>query len=579
MRDKFRKRVRIISVVILLVALVLLGRLFEIQVLKGDSYREKGEGQYARENVDNFDRGSIFFTSKDGSRISAATLATGFTVALVPRDIKTPADSYQALSEIIETDINDFMEKASKEDDPYEELVRRVPSEIGYKIREAEIPGVRVFRERWRVYPGGSMAAHAVGFIGFGEDGDSLTGQSGLERFYDNELTKKNTGLYVNFFAELFTNIRNSLFVGGDRPGADLVTSIEPTVQTFAENLLEDYSKDWNPTDAGIIILEPKTGKVIALSARPTYDPNDLANADSRSFQNPITQKVYEFGSIVKPITIASALDSGAITPETAYNDKGYAVYDGARISNFDGKGRGVVPIQEILSQSLNTGVAFAVEEMGTEIFREYLDKFAIREETGIDLPNEASPLDSNLDSPRTIEYVTAAFGQGVAITPIAMARALGTLANHGLVPSPHVVVELRYPSGFSKELGWAPERRAISEESSETITRMLVEVVDTALRGGTVKIPELSVAAKTGTAQIAKAGERGYYEDRYLHSFFGYFPAYEPQFLVFLYSVAPQGARYASETWTEPFMESVRFLTTYYDIEPDRASTESPQP
>lgn len=103
----------------------------------------------------------------------------------------------------------------------------------------------------------------------------------------------------------------------------------------------------------------------------------------------------------------------------------------------------------------------------------------------------------------------------------------------------------------------------------------MLVEVVDTALRGGTVKIPELSVAAKTGTAQIARSDERGYYEDKFLHSFFGYFPAYDAKFFVFLYSVAPQGARYASETWTAPFMESVRFLMTYYDIQPDRAPAE----
>ena len=232
-----------------------------------------------------------------------------------------------------------------------------------------------------------------------------------------------------------------------------------------------------------------------------------------------------------------------------------------------------MVSIQEVLNQSLNTGVAHIVEKLGTNTFRTYLDAYGIREETGIDLPNEAEPLVSNLESPRTIEYVTASFGQGIAVTPVSMARSLATLANQGKVPSLHVVNELVYPGGVRKKNGWAPERVAVSEESAETVTRMLVEVVDTALRGGSVKIPELSIAAKTGTAQIANPNARGYYDDRYLHSFFGYFPAYDAQFLVFLYAVAPHGARYASETWTAPFMETVRFLVSYYDIQPDRAT------
>lgn len=576
MRAKFKARVRLIAVAVLLVALVLVGRLYALQIMQGADFRDRAEGQYVYGSTSNFSRGSIFFTDKTGvATTSLATLDSGFTVAVIPPDIENAEEAYTFLSERIELDREEFFQKALKENDPYEEIQRRVPSDIGDEIHEADIPGVRVFRERWRVYPGGTIAAHAVGFVGFGEDGNTLAGRYGLESFYDDVLTKEDTGLYVNFFAELFTNIRNQIFVSDNKPGADVVTSIEPTVQAFAEHLLDSYGEDWHPDDSGIIVLEPSTGRVIALAARPSYDPNNLKDADPSAFANPIVEKVYEFGSIVKPLTMAAALDSGAVTPETTYNDKGFAVYDTARISNFDGKGRGVVSMQEVLNQSLNTGVAFTVERMGTDTFREYFDRFALREETGIDLPGEVAPLVSNLESPRMIEYVTASFGQGVAVTPIAMARALGTLANHGEVPGPHIATELTYPGGASKKLGWTPDRRAISKQSSETLTRMLVEVVDSALRDGTVKIPELTVAAKTGTAQIAREGERGYYDDRFLHSFFGYFPAYEPRFLVFLYAVDPQGARYASETWTEPFMESVRFLVNYYDIQPDRAPTE----
>lgn len=572
-RTRFKRRVRIIAAAVLLAALILVGRLYDLQVMQGAEFRDRAEGQYVYGSTANFSRGTIFFTDKTGAKISAATLASGYTVAVIPGEIQDIDEAYTFLSERIALDEESFKEKAGKKDDPYEEIAHRVSSEVGSEIRDAEIPGVRVFRERWRVYPGGIVAAHAVGFVGFGEDGRTLSGRYGLERFYNDVLVKEDTGLYVNFFAELFANIRNQLFVPGDRPGADVVTSIEPTVQAFSEHILDSYGETWNPDDSGIIILEPSTGRVIALAARPAFDPNNLAEADPNAFQNPIVEKVYEFGSIVKPLTIAAALDSGVITRETTYNDQGFAIYDGARISNFDGKGRGIVSMQEVLNQSLNTGVAHAVEKMGTDTFREYFDRFALREETGIDLPNEVAPLVSNLESPRMIEYVTASFGQGIAVSPIAMARALGTLANHGEVPGPHIGEELQYPGNFPKKLGWTPERRAISKQSSEELTRMLVEVVDTALRDGTVRIPELTVAAKTGTAQIAEGG--GYSEDRFLHSFFGYFPAYEPEFLVFLYAVAPKGARYASETWTDPFMESVRFLVNYYDIEPDRAPTE----
>ena len=449
-----------------------------------------------------------------------------------------------------------------------------MPSDIGGRIREESLLGVRVSREWWRLYPGKETAAQTIGFMGFGE-GDSLVGQYGLERFYNTVLTKPNTGLYVNFFADIFANVSARLFSDGNRAGADVITSIEPTTQTFLETTLRTYNEDWNPQEIGAIIMRPDTGEIVALASLPTFDPNNLNDADPNALANPLVERVYEFGSIAKPLTVAAGIDAGVITPETTYNDKGYAIYDGARISNFDGKSRGVVLMQEILSQSLNTGVAFIVEKLGTETFREYMDLYGLREETGIDLPNEAVPIVSNLESPRTIEYVTASFGQGIAVTPVAMTRALATLANDGLVPGPHIATALKYPDGGIKKMGWTPERRALSKETAETVTTMLVEVVDTALRNGSVKIPEMSVAAKTGTAQIARSDARGYYEDRFLHSFFGYFPAYDPEFIVFFYAVAPQGARYASETWTNPFIETVRFLTSYYVIQPDRAPTE----
>jgi len=574
MRANFVFRVRLIAFAIFLIALVLLVRLYFVQVVNGDEYRLKAESQYVSQSVNRIDRGTIFFTPRRGLPISAATVEAGYTVSLNPSIITNPQQTYDVLKKYFpELDSSNFLAKATKQNDTHEEIQRKVSEDVGKQIIEESIPGVDVSRERWRFYPGGSLAAHAIGFLGYADDGVTLTGRYGLERFYNDTLTKSDGGLYVNFFADLFTNIRSQFSNGDAAPGADLVTSIEPSVQQYLEGILETYQSDWNPEVEGAIIMNPKTGAILAMAARPTFDLNNFQNEKASSFSNPLVEDVFEFGSTMKPLTMAAGIDAGAITPDTEYTDKGYVIYDGARVENYDGKGRGRVPMQQILSESLNTGIAFVVDRMGTNTLKDYFEKYGLTEETGIDLPSEARPLVSNLQSPRKLEYVTAGFGQGIAVTPIAMARALATLANEGAVPSPHVGVEFDYGGGITKKLGWSPERQAISPQSAETVTRMLVEVVDKALRGGTVKIPEYAIAAKTGTAQIARTDARGYYDDRYLHSFFGYFPAYDPQFLIFFFAAEPKGARYASETWTAPFMEMVHFLITYYDVPPDRVS------
>lgn len=322
--------------------------------------------------------------------------------------------------------------------------------------------------------------------------------------------------------------------------------------------------------------MNPKTGEIIAMEVRPAFDLNNYREADSSRFANPFVEDVREFGSIMKPLTMAAGLDAGVITPETTYNDTGCITVNTRKICNFDGKGRGVVPMQIILANSLNTGVSFITGKLGHDRFREYFMKLGFGTETGIDLPEETKGLVKNLESPRDVEYYTASFGQGVAVTPVEMIRALGALANEGQIVTPHLVKSIRLESGIIKQLSWGTPERVFSKKAAEDTTHMLVEVVDKSLAHGSVRIPEMSVAAKTGTAQVAGPGGK-YYENKYLHSFFGYFPAYDPEFVILLYTREPQGVQYASETLTHPFMELTHFLISYYDIAPDRAVYEEP--
>ncbi|MEX0917290.1 MAG: penicillin-binding protein 2 [Candidatus Paceibacterota bacterium] len=571
MRAGFILRIRFISLIVLALALILLVRLYFVQVVHGEIYSSHADRQYVNSGSTLFDRGSIFFEDKDGRLVSGATLKSGFILALDPRAIEDKKVTYQALSQIVSLQEEDFLKRAGKKTDPYEEIATGLDSEIAEKIEALGLRGVNLYRERWRYYPGDTLASHTIGFVGW--KGDERSGRYGLERYYNSTLSRDGSNSpYGNFFAEVFANIHKTIFKQGSARAGDVITTIEPSVQLELEKLLHEVRKEWNSTLVGGLVIDPSTGSIYALAVVPNYNLNEFgAVKDASVFSNPLVERVYEMGSIIKPLTMAIGLDTGAVTPLSTYDDKGYVELDGARISNFDGKGRGVVPMQEVLNQSLNTGAMFIMQQTGKEKFRTYLKNLAIDEETGIDLPGEVAGIANNLESPRDIEYATASFGQGIAMTPVATVRALGALANNGIIVTPHVAKRIEYELGDVKEVSFGDERRVFSDETSETITRMLVEVVDSALLGGTVALPNYSIAAKTGTAQIAKEGERGYYEDRFLHSFFGYFPAYDPQFLIFLYNVEPQGVRYASQTLTHPFIDMTKFLINYYEIPPDR--------
>jgi stage V sporulation protein D (sporulation-specific penicillin-binding protein) len=210
-------------------------------------------------------------------------------------------------------------------------------------------------------------------------------------------------------------------------------------------------------------------------------------------------------------------------------------------------------------------------EKLGHNNMRKYFEMYGLRDKTGIDLPSETGSLTKNLDSNRDIEFASASFGQGFAVTPVQVVRAFSALANDGIPADPYLVKEIRTPDGKVVE-SFQPKYldRAISVESAHTISTVLTHVVDTELKKGALSFPHHTVAAKTGTAQMVAPNGR-YYEDRYLHSMFAYVPASNPQYLVFLYNVYPKGVEYASSSLAEPLFGYLRFLISYGTITPDR--------
>jgi len=565
-------RFNFFSLAIIAVGLLLVARLFDLQILHSEEYNRRSLHQQTSSAQNLYDRGTIYFKERNGTLLSAATLESGYVLVLHPdKFINSLLDAeatYTALEAIIPLDKIDFMAKSGRTNDPYEELAHRLSSEVANKIIALKLPTITLEEERWRYYPGDTLASHALGFVGFVDK--SVEGRAGVELSYEKILERKEQNIYSNFFAKLFAQISDTIF--SNTQEGDVVLTIEPQVQSYVEKVLRETRQTWNATNAGVIVLDPSTGEITAMAGAPNFNPNTYnKETDSSVFPNPLVESAYEMGSTFKPITISSALDAKVITPKTTYIDKGYVELNGAKLQNYDKKGRGLVDMQEVLNQSLNTGTIFAMEKLGRDKFRNYLFAFGLTDRTGVDLPNETAGLTDNLQSNRDVEYATASFGQGIATSPLAMARALGALGNGGTLIKPHIVAAVRPTFGPMHQVPVIEQGRAISADTSEEITRMLVRVVDEALLHGTVKMEHYSIAAKTGTAQIAKQSSDGYYDDRYLHTFFGYFPAYQPKFLVLLYLHSPQGAQFASQTLTAPFMDITKYLINYYEIPPDR--------
>jgi len=569
-------RLRVISLAVFAAALVLGTKLYFVQIVSGEEFASRAEGQYIA-SANYFDRGSIYFTTRDGTLVPAASIGTGFVLHINPRILRVSSDLsivYEQVNAITPIGREDFFNKAAT-DSAYRELSKRLPVETAEKIRLLKIPGVAVAKERWRVYPGENMAAHTVGLIGF--QGDELAGRYGLERFYESTLVRDSDEAFVNFFAEIFANLKRAVKDDESLEG-DIITTIEPSVQAFLESELNKVEHKYSSEFSGGIIIDPNNGEIVAMALVPAFDPNFPQKAESSDiFSNKLVEDRYEMGSIIKAFSFAVGLDSGKITAKTTYNDPGCITLNTKTFCNYDGKSHGSnVSLQTALNKSLNTGATLITQKMGAKDFNDRMLKFGFEDPTGIDQPNEGKSLVANLKNGRELEAAQASFGQGIAMTPIATVRALSALANGGTLITPHLVKSIKYKLGLTKNISYPKEEereRVLSKETSTEISRMLTEVVDRSFREGTVRLEHYSVAAKTGTAQIARQDRAGYYDDRYLHSFFGYFPSYEPRFLIFLYTYYPKNVQFASETLMDSFMNLTKFVINYYNIPPDRES------
>jgi cell division protein FtsI/penicillin-binding protein 2 len=363
-----RRRIRVLIGVIVFFGLCIIGRLFSLQIINQKSYKERAERQYLTPASESFNRGTIYFTKKDGTTVAAATVATGFKLAINPPKIVDAQKAYDALNTIVPIDETDFLNRAKKKADPYEEVAEHLTNSQAEAITALNIAGVNIYRQKWRFYPGSELAAKAIGFVSY--KGDDLIGRYGLESYYNDVLSRGQNSFYVNFFAEIFANVQSTLFKNKSTTG-DVVTTIEPTVESQLETIINRVNQKWGSDAVGGMIMNPKTGEIYAISKTPSFDLNNFGKVtDPVVFSNPFVENVFEFGSVMKPLVMAAGIDVGAVTPTTTYFDKGYVEVKDRKFNNFDKKGRGTASMQDVLNQSLNTGMVFVEQKMGKPAFK-----------------------------------------------------------------------------------------------------------------------------------------------------------------------------------------------------------------
>jgi cell division protein FtsI/penicillin-binding protein 2 len=437
-----------------------------------------------------------------------------------------------------------------------------------------DLSGLKLVPAPRREYPAGSLAGHVLGFVN--QEG---RGFFGVEGFYDSWLAGKSMTIERGY-------IPPEARLEPDPPaGVNLVLTIDLDIQQVVEDILKKALEDSGGESGQIIVMDPKTGEILALAIQPPLDPNnyepwletqglesqDLENMDEveEPVIDPAVGGQYEPGSTFKVLTMAAAIDSEAVKPEDEFLDTGVIEVGGVRIRNWNGGAWGPQTMIGCMQHSLNVCLAYvASEKLGASTFYDYLEAFGIGRDTGIDVAGEVP---GQLRTPRHPEWTEAdlgtnAFGQGVSVTPVQLLAAVGAIANHGVMLQPHVVREVVGPEGAY----WPKPTvlgRPVSAETAETMTRMLAE----SLKGESSQalVNGYELAGKTGTAQIPT--EHGY-DDRWtIASFVGWGPVADPQFIVLVRIDKPEISPWGSVVAAPVFRDVVKRLVTMLEIPPDQ--------
>lgn len=567
-------RVELFRVGMAFFALFVLFRLGALQIFDHDAYAALASGQHTLFRQLYPARGQILVHDlADDALVPIAMNQSLSFVYADPRavkDAKGEAAQVAALLKLDQAAADDLAKRLGNAHDSYEPIQRHVPPETADALTALKLPGILQAAEDARLYPESGLGGHLVGFVGSNAKG-ALSGHYGVEGYFNKELA----GAPGSIRSE--KDISGRLIAIGDSSvapavdGSDVVLTVDRAIQYEACTALRKAVNEHQAAGGSVIILEPSTGRVLAMCGAPDFDPNAYGSTkDISAFNNPAIFNAYEPGSIFKSITLAAALDAGAILPTTTYQDTGSVQIDKFTIKNAEGGTQGLHTMTQALEQSLNLGMIFAMRKMGPRVFADYVKRFGFGQRTGIELDTESTGDVSSLDNKGEIFAATGSFGQGITVTPLQMAAAYAAIANGGILKKPYVVDEIRHADGTVEKRQPADVRRVIDERTSRLLGAMLVSVVDNGL-GKRAGVPGYYLAGKTGTAQVASNNGTGYDPTKTIGSFAGFGPVENPRFAMIVRIDEPKGVNWAESTAAPLFGEIASFLLKYLDVPPTR--------
>lgn len=528
---------------------LLLFNLYQVQLVRGGDYLARAQSEYLAQSSLRADRGIIYFTDKNGARLPAALNKNFQIIYAAPKFVADAEEAANTLAPILGESVADLTKILSKPNDSYEILRDKASDAEAKAVIDLKLKGIYVDMAPGRFYPLGGVASQALGFVGPSKNSPNDSGHYGLEEYYNSAL------------AGADGSASGSAILAATSKGNDLDLTIDPNIQIEGEKILKNLVGAQHATGGSLIVEDPGTGEILAMASVPDFDPNNYSSSSLADFLNPVTQNVYEPGSIFKVITMAAGIDSGKLTPETTYYDTGSVTINGKTITNYDLHTHGPygkATMTNVIEHSINTGAVFAESKIGNDIFTDYVKKFGFSQKTGVDLPAEVAGDTRNLNpKSRQVAFATASFGQGVAITPLELVNAIAAIANGGNLMRPYL----------NSALAPLVTRRVISASAAKQVTAMMVSAVD---KAGVAKISDFSVAGKTGSAFIPDF-KNGGYTDNLIDSYVGFAPASNPKFVALIKLDTLPSMSLAAMSVVPAFADFARFMLNYYGTAPDR--------
>ena len=548
---KIHTRIKIIMIAIILLFILIIGKVFYIQVISYNKLNSYANSLWSRNLPIEANRGIIY----DRNGVVLADNLTTTSLVFIPNQIEDKEKTAKLISEILGTSYEDMLSHVSKKSsiERVHPEGRRLNFEVADKIASLNLPGVYLVKESKRNYPFGTTLSHTLGFVGIDNQG-----LSGLELMYNSYLT----GSYgaIKYYSDA-KGTRLNLAEVYEQPqdGVNMTLTINYDIQASLERELDNAVLKYNPDQALGIVMDPNSGEILAISSRPNFSPSEYQNYTVEEInRNLPIWMTYEPGSTFKIITLAASLEEKVVDLDNdTFTDTGGIVVEGATLHCWKHGGHGYETYLQVVENSCNPGFVNLGLRLGKEKLFSYIDKFGFGEKTGVDLNGEANGIIFNVDKIGDLETATTAFGQGVSVTPIQQITAVSAAINGGTLYKPYIVKSLNEPETNSVIFENKKEvvRKVISDETSQKV-RYALESVVTNGTGRPAFIDGYRVGGKTGTAQKVKDGR--YMVGNYIVSFIGFLPADDPQVIVYIAVDNAKGVTQYGGTIAAPIAKNI---------------------